>query len=41
LVIFAFGGLALATALIYPPLILRWGKTAPGYKKLPPLSIKD
>lgn len=41
LVIFAFGAFALATALVYPLLVMRWGKTAPGYRKLPPLSIKD
>jgi hypothetical protein len=41
LVIFAFGALALATALFYPLLILRWGKSSPGYEKLPPLSTKE
>ncbi|WP_156035533.1 hypothetical protein [Caulobacter sp. UNC358MFTsu5.1] len=40
-IIFAFSGLALATALIYPVLILLWGRTTPGYVRLPPLSIKD
>jgi len=38
--IFGFGAVALAIALIYPVLILCWGKTTPGSKRLPPLSIK-
>jgi hypothetical protein len=41
LVIFAFSGFGFATALVYPLLILRWGRTSPGYKRLPPLSIRD
>jgi hypothetical protein len=41
LFLFAVGASLLATALIYPVLILRWGKTSPRYKTLPPLSIKD
>jgi hypothetical protein len=41
LVIFAFGAIALAVALVYPLLVLRWGRTSPGYRRLPPLSIKD
>ncbi|CAN5440283.1 hypothetical protein BH10PSE4_BH10PSE4_25920 [soil metagenome] len=41
LVIFMFSVCALVPMLIYPFLILLWGKTSPGYKRLPPLSIKD
>jgi hypothetical protein len=41
LAIFAFSGFALAIAVVYPLLILRWGKTSPGYKRLPPLSMSD
>jgi len=41
LFLFAIGAILFATALVYPLLILRWGKTSPSYKRLPPLSIKD
>lgn len=41
LTLFSAGATMLATALIYPVLILRWGKSSPRYKTLPPLSIKD
>jgi len=39
--IFAFGLWALATALIYPFLIWRWGKSSPAYLRKPPLNIRD
>jgi hypothetical protein len=41
LIIFGFSSLAFAAALIYPVLILLWGKPTPGYVRLPPLSIRD
>ena len=39
--IFTVGACLLAVALVYPLLILLWGKSVPGHTKLPPLDIKD
>ena len=39
--IFLVGAGALATVLIYPFLILRWGPSTPAYLRKPPLSIQD
>jgi hypothetical protein len=39
--IFVVGAVMLATAFVYPILIMRWGRSAPAYLRKPPLSIQD
>ena len=36
---FLLGAVALATTLIYPLLILRWGRSSPAYLRKPPLNL--